>query len=223
MYCMPQSIVGERKYRTKPIPAEVSRCYEVLIRNLLEYEIPKEPKLINLSPEADKLLESFASEVESKMKTEYADIPDWAGKLVGAVLRISGLLCRAANSHCSDFLDCSDPLFVDESTMTGAIAIGRYFTEHSRAAYSLMGADDLVKQSQYLLDGIVKNGLMEFTRRDIMRICRSFKTADAVQPVLNHLADLGYIALKETENIAAKGRPANQSYLVNPLLYPQAA
>lgn len=223
MYCMPQSIVGERKYRTKPIPAEVSRSYEVVIRNLLEDEIPKTPKLINLSPEADKLLESFACEVESKMKTEYADIPDWTGKLVGAVLRISGLLCRAANSHCSDFLDLSDSMVVDEETMAGAIAIGRYFTEHSRAAYSLMGADDLVKQSQYALDGIVKNGLLEFTRRDIMRICRSFKTADAVQPVLNHLADLGYIALKESGNAPTKGRPTNQSYLVNPLLYSQAA
>ena len=107
--------------------------------------------------------------------------------------------------------------------MAGAIAIGRYFTEHSRAAYSLMGADDLVKQSQYALDGIVKNSLREFTRRDIMRICRSFKTADAVQPVLNHLADLGYIALKESGNTPTKGRPTNQSYLVNPLLYSQAA
>ena len=223
MYCMPQSKVGDRKYRTHPIPDEVSRCYEVLIRNLLQEETPQTPELIRLSPEADKLLEGFACEVESKLKTEYADIPDWAGKLVGAVLRISGLLCRAANSHYSDFLDCSDPLIVDESTMAGAIAIGRYFTEHSRAAYSLMGADDLVKQSQYALDGIVKNGLLEFTRRDIMRICRSFKKADQVQPVLNHLADLGYVALKETEQTCGKGRPANPTYLVNPLLYRQAA
>ena len=223
MYCMPQSIVGDRKYRTQPIPVEVSRCYDVLIRNLLQDEMPKTPELIRLSSEADSLLEDFACEVESKMKTEYSDIPDWAGKLVGAVLRISGLLCRATNAHCSDFLDLSDSLVVDKDTMAGAIAIGRYFTEHSRAAYSLMGADDLVKQSQYMLDAIVKNGLLEFTRRDIMRMCRSFKTADAVQPVLNHLADLGYVALKESDNTVTKGRPANQTYLVNPLLYRQAA
>lgn len=223
MYCMPQSKVGDRKYRTQPIPDEVSRCYEVLIRNLLQEETPKTPELIRLSPEADKLLENFACDVESKLKTEYSDIPDWAGKLVGAVLRISGLLCRAANAHCSDFLDLSDSMTVDEATMAGAIAIGRYFTEHSRAAYSLMGADDLVKQSQYTLDAIVKNGLTEFTRRDIMRMCRSFKKVEQVQPVLNHLADLGYVVLKETEQIPGKGRPANPTYLVNPLLYQAAA
>lgn len=223
MYCMPQSRVGERKYRTKPIPDEVSRCYEVLIRNLLQEETPKTPELIRLSPEANKLLESFAGEVEGKLKNEYSDIPDWAGKLTGAVLRISGLLCRAANAHCSDFLDISDSMIVSEETMAGAISVGRYFTEHSRAAYSLMGADDLVKQSRYTLDAIMKNGLLEFSRRDIMRICRSFKKAEQVQPVLNHLADLGYVALKETEQTFGKGRPANPTYLVNPLLYRQAA
>ena len=223
MYCMPQSKVGDRKYRTQPIPDEVSHCYEVLIRNLLNEETPKTPELIYLSPDADKLLEDFACDVESKMKTEYADIPDWAGKLVGAVLRISGLLCRASNATCVDFLDIPESMVVSREEMAGAIAIGRYFTEHSRAAYSLMGADNLLKQSQYTLDAIVKNGLLEFTRRDIMRICRSFKTADAVQPVLNHLADLGYVALKETEQTFGKGRPANPTYLVNPLLYRQAA
>ena len=223
MYCMPQSKVGDRKYRTQPIPDEVSRCYEVLIRNLLQEETSKTPELIRLSPEADKLLEGFACEVESKLKTEYSDIPDWAGKLIGAVLRISGLLCRAANAHCSDFLDLSDSIIVDEETMASAIAVGRYFTEHSRAAYSLMGADDLIKQSQYTLDAIMKNGLLEFTRRDIMRMCRSFKKVEQVQPVLNHLADLGYVALKETEQTFGKGRPANPTYLVNPLLYQAAA
>ena len=223
MYCMPQSMVGDRKYRTQPIPDEVSRCYDVLIRNLLQEGTPKTPELIRLSPEADNLLEAFSCEIESKMKTEYSDIPDWTGKLAGAVLRISGLLCRAANAHCSDFLDISDSMIVSGETMAGAIAIGRYFTEHSRAAYSLMGADDLVKQSQYTLDAIMKNGLLEFTRRDIMRMCRSFKKAEQVQPVLNHLADLGYVALKDTEQTSGKGRPANPTYLVNPLLYRQAA
>ena len=114
-------------------------------------------------------------------------------------------------------------MVVDEETMAGAIAIGKYFTEHSRAAYSLMGADDLVKQSQYTLDAIVKNGLLEFSRRDIMRICRSFKKTVQVQPVLNHLTDLGYLALKEAEQPAGKGRPNNPAYLVNPLLYRDAA
>ena len=161
--------------------------------------------------------------MERKLKTEYVDIADWAGKLVGAVLRIAGVLCRASVIRSDGFLEDPAPLVVDEATMQDAISIGRYFTEHSRAAFSLMGADSLVKQSQYLLDAISKNGLVEFTRRDIMRLCRSFKTADEVQPVLNHLAEYGYIAMKGSNAPTGKGRPAGQVYLVNPCLYEKAS
>ena len=223
MYCMPTSIVGQRKYRTEPVPGEISYKYDALIQNLLEEEVDNAPEEITLSDGADRLLEAFSCEVESRLKTEYADIPDWAGKLVGAVLRIAGILCRASIIRGYAFLEDPEPLVVDEATMQNAITIGRYFTEHSRAAFSLMGADALVKNSQYLLDAIYKRGLEEFTRRDIMRICRSFKTADEVQPVLNHLEEYGYIAIKDSPTPYGKGRPSNTTYLVNPLLYETAA
>ena len=223
MYCMPHSKVGERKYRTQPIPDEVSRCYDLTIRNLLDEGTPQIPELICLTPEADKLLEAFSGEVENKLKNEFSDMPDWAGKLAGAVLRISGLLCRATNAKCADFLDIPESTWVSKEAMAGTIAIGRYFTEHARAAYTLMGADALVKQSQYALDAILKTGLLEFNRRDLMRLCRSFKTADAAQVVLNHLTDLGYLALKDGEQVPIKGRPSNPIYLVNPWLYQKSA
>ena len=198
LYCMPNSIVGNRKYRTEPIPADVARQYDLLIRNLLEEEQEKTPEEITLTPEADEILEAFSYEIESKLKTEYADMADWAGKLVGAVLRIAGVLCRASVYRSVGFLESPEPLTVDKVTMQNAIAIGRYYTEHSAAAFFLMGADALVKQSQYMLDAITKSGLTQFSRRDIMRLCRSFKTADEVQPVLNHLTEYGYIAPKNT-------------------------
>ena len=108
MYCMPKSIVGERKYRTDPICAETSEKYDALIRNLLAEEKQGVPEEILLSPDADSLLEVFAYEVETKLKTEYADISDWAGKLVGAVLRIAGDLCRASVLRPMDYLRGQD-------------------------------------------------------------------------------------------------------------------
>ena len=223
LYCMPKSIVGNRRYRTKPIPADVARQYDLLIRNLLEEEQGEFPEEITLTPEADEMLEAFSYEIESKLKTEYADMADWAGKLVGAVLRIAGVLCRASVYRSNGFLESAEPLVVDEPTMANAIKIGRYYTEHSAAAFSLMGADALVKQSEYMLEAICKSGLTEFTRRDIMRLCRSFKTADEVQPVLNHLTEYGYIAPKISDSQNSKGRPAGQTYLVNPYLYGKAS
>ena len=216
LYCMPTSKVGSRKYRSESIPAEVATTYEFVIRDLLEEEAGEVPQIIPLSAEADKLLEEFANELEPKLREEYSDISDWAGKLTGAVLRISALLCRSSVMVSNPFeMDAAD-LVVSGETMANAIRIGRYYLEHARAAYSLMGADPAVKQCKYVLSAISKYGLTEVNRRDIMRICRSFKTAEEVQPVLNRLVEYGYLAVKDDGNYATGGRPANPTYLVNP-------
>ncbi|MBR0535871.1 MAG: DUF3987 domain-containing protein [Clostridia bacterium] len=216
LYCMPKSIVGGRRYRTEPIAKEITEQYSILINDLLSEEQSAIPEEITLSPDADELLESFSNEVENKLNNDFAEVSDWAGKLVGAVLRIAGVLCRASVIRGSDFLNDIEPLLVDETIMKNAITIGRYFTEHSISAFSLMGADSLTKQSLYVLNAIKKNGLVEFTRRDIMRLCRTFKNADEVQAVFNHLTEYGYIAPKDLVAANTKGRPTNPTYIVNP-------
>ena len=100
--------------------------------------------------------------------------------------------------------------------MQNAISVGRYYTEHSKAAFSLMGADPIVKQCKYVLSAIKKNGFAEFTRRDIMRICRGIRTAEEVQPVIDRLSEYGYVVAKPISGYTGTGRPAAQIYLVNP-------
>ena len=219
LYCIPTSYVGSRKYRSAPVPKEVRLAYETQIRNMLEDEYPKEPEIITLSPEADEMIEAFAEELEPKLKDEYSDISDWAGKLIGNTHRIAGLLCRASVFRCHDFLVEPEPLVIDAATMANAIRIARYFTEHARAAFSLMGADITVKQSKYVLNAIRNTGLAEFNNRDIMRLCRSFKKVDDLRPVLDHLVDYGYIAVKDAGTYSGKGRPPAQTYIVNPCIY----
>ena len=219
LYCIPTSYVGSRKYRSLPVPDEISQAYEMQIRNMLEDEYSKEPEIITLSPEADKMIETFAEELEPKLKEDYSDISDWAGKLIGNTHRIAGLLCRASVYRCHDFLEDPEPLVIDAPTMANAIRIARYFVEHARAAFSLMGADNTVKQSKYVLNAIRNAGLAEFNKRDIMRLCRSFKKADELQPVLDHLVDYGYIAVKDAGIYSGKGRPPAQTYIVNPWIY----
>lgn len=219
LYCMPQSNVGNRRYRSEEIPAEVYQNYERCIRNLLSAEPDNKPEIITLSPEADAMLEAFAEELEPKLLTEHYEIREWAGKLVGTIARISGLLCRTESCRTYDFLDDPEPLVVSGADMQNAILIGRYYLEHAKAAFSLMGADDGAKKCQYVLDAIVKAGLSEFTRRDVMRLCRALKTAAEMQPVLDQLVDYGYLVPKDSASPSGKGRPPAQSYLVNPRIY----
>lgn len=221
LYCMPASYVGSRRYRTQAVPPETYAAYERCIRNLLEDEYGEEPEIITLSEAADRLIEAFAEELEPKLRGEYADIADWAGKLVGNVLRIAALICRASTHRSNEFLDVPEPLVVDGDTMSAAIRIGRYFIDHAKAAYMLMGADPVVSRCRKVLGVVKLKNLSEFSRRDIMRLCQSFKTADDVQQALSRLIDYGYVAEKIPEKVHGKGRPPAPRYLVNPHVFEQ--
>ncbi|MEE1597205.1 DUF3987 domain-containing protein, partial [Acidaminococcus fermentans] len=87
-----------------------------------------------LSLEADRELEAFANWLEPKLTNDYAEMADWAGKLVGNVLRLSGLLCRASVYQSHDFLMVQDALSVTGKTMSDAIRLGKYYLNHAQAA-----------------------------------------------------------------------------------------
>lgn len=208
LYSMPKSTVGSRSFSTKPIPEGVRARYQALIETILSSDNEQEP--ISLDDGAREVLEDLFNEIEGRLKRDLAEISDWAGKFVGAVLRISGIL------HVMKYP--KDSMFdaVDRETMEHAVIIGRYFLAHAKAAYSLMGADTVNKDARHLLSFIKRERLAEFSRRDAMRLCRSFKTADSLQPVLNRLCEYGYIAVKPQEPAPGIGRRPSEVYVTNP-------
>lgn len=208
LYSMPKSTVGSRSFSTKPIPEGVRARYQALIETILSGDNEQEP--ISLDDGAREALEDLFNEIEGRLKGDLAEISDWAGKFVGAVLRISGIL------HVMKYP--KDSMFdaVDRKTMEHAVTIGRYFLAHAKAAYSLMGADTVNKDAQHLLSFIKRERLAEFSRRDAMRLCRSFKTADSLQPVLNRPCEYGYIAVKPQEPVPGIGRRPSEAYVTNP-------
>ena len=218
LYSMPVSSVGSRRYRSEAVTDGIYRAYERLVVNLLDDEYPAKPQIITLSPEADSELESFANWLEPKLTTDYAEMADWAGKLVGNVLRMSGLLCRAGTYQSHDFLDTHGALTVSGKTMADAIRLGRYFLNHAQAAYSVLPEDAMYRNADMILQRIKERKLTAFDRRAAMRMCRTFKTVDSIQPVLDFLEDYGYIAQKP-QKYSGTGRPPLPKYAVNPKFY----
>ena len=219
LYCIPRSLVGKRRFNTAPIPYEEKQRYSDIIEEILD-ENKTEPELITLSPEALKLLEDFSESLEPKLRGEYADISDWAGKLVGNVLRLAGILTRADKPRFEAVtFDDPEPLIADVKIMQNAITLGSYFVQHAKAAYDLMGADEVTENAKYILNAVTKRRVEKFTRRDVMRMCRRFKTAGEVQPALDVLVDRGFLwaDVKETKEFK---KPKGSEYLVNPVLYP---
>ena len=197
------------------MPDAVYRRYEQKIVNMLEEEYPGKPVVISLSPEASELLTAFAEEIEPKLKTDYAEIADWAGKLVGNTLRIAGLLCRAGVYRAPEFLNDDDALVVDGATMANAIRLGRYYLSHALAVYDVIPEATMHRQAERILQMIRENNLTEFNRRMAMRYCRSFKTVAEIQPVLDFLDDYGYI-IRKPDKAVTSGRPPLPKYAVNP-------
>ena len=210
LYSIPKSFRGNRKFYTNPISDAVKASYNHLIRTLLVNNQNDEP--LRLTQGATLVLEKIYLNTESRFHTDLAEIESWAGKYTGAVLRIAGLLHIAENNGIPEFSD------VSEQTMKNAVRIGEYFLEHAKAAYSLMGADPVNKQGEYLLSKIQKAQVCEFSRRDAMRMCRGIKTAESIQPVLNRLCEYGYIAPKPMEPALGVGRRPSEVYLTNPIL-----
>lgn len=227
LYCMPKSAVGHRRYRTAGIPETVKESYTALLTNLLDDEIndARVPKLIRLSDEADKLLEEFYDRTEPQIPAEYAELSGWMGKLVGTVLRIAGIftralvadrIARASFDEIQDMDTDTDNLLVSGDTMKGAIAIGEYYLEHARAAFSLMGGDEVTSNAMFALEVIGRKGLNGFKTADLMRASKKFKTADATNEVLKRLTEMGYLR-KETPESKKSGRPPAPKYNVNPI------
>lgn len=208
LFSMPRSALGRRRFETAPIPESVKQDYASLFCKLLADRMDHAP--IQLTDDAYAILETVFYDTERRLQTDLADIPDWAGKYVGAVLRIAGLLHVAENPELTDFEELS------AETMQNAVQIGEYFIAHAKAAFSLMGADPVTKQCEYLLEHIRRAGLEQFSKRDAMRLCRQFKTADALQPVLNRLCEYGYLAPVPSPETRGNGRKPSDVYRTNP-------
>jgi hypothetical protein len=213
LYSIPTSTVGKRKFGSNPITEATAASYHNIINLLLNYN-PDEPRIISLAPEAYKLLEAYAEKFEPMLKDELSDIADWAGKFIGTVLRIAGLLYIA---DCMPLND-TDILTVPKNIMQNAIIIGEYFLEHAKAAYQMMGADETAEHCRYILRQMQKSPSENIGLRDIMRFCRKFKTAEQALIPINRLCEYDYLREAQTE-YSGKGRPQTKTWEVNPKAY----
>jgi replicative DNA helicase len=228
LYALPVNTVGSRTIAPPAVPEEIAERYRVdlyaLARSLLdEREAAKlvgseDPIVLTLTAPAAVRLTEFEAEIEPRLHPHHGDlahIADWASKLVGAVARIAGLLHLAAR------LRDGWALPVNDATITDAVTIGRYLTDHALAVFDLMGgADPTLDDARYLLAWIERNRVKSFTRRELFTALPRgrFAKVDALDPPLVLLVDHGYIRpLPLPERPAGPGRPPSPAFEVNPL------
>jgi DNA primase (bacterial type) len=216
LYAIPDSNIGNRTIDPPAVPEHVRHSYKANIKKLLKAAYPgngSQSQVVStliLGDDAKDMLREFETWLEPQLAGhgELGSIQDWASKLAGAVVRITGILYIAKNID--NPLLASTKIGVD--TISAAITIGQYLICHAKKAFDLMGANEDRESALDILDWIKSQGKQEFTRRDVYcAMHNQFKKATDTDPSLNLLIEHGYI--KETES----KRKDQRKFSVNPI------
>ncbi|MFD5437035.1 YfjI family protein [Kitasatospora sp. NPDC127067] len=221
LYSMPESLVGRRKSLPDLIPDEVADEYERKVTALtLAMADWTDPAVLTTTPEAGAALVAFQDRIEPRLAPcgALGHISEWAGKLVGATVRIAGLLHLA--EHGGD--GYKQPITVD--TVERAIRLGEYFTTHALNVFEAMGADKALAGARTVLKHLTDYPAPSFSRRDLMaKLSRAeFPTVTVLESALGLLEEHGWLRHEPAppRPPGTRGRPPAPRYATHPQLHP---
>lgn len=216
LYSIPVSRIGSRSYETKDIPEPARKKYNDLIYSLLGIPDVVENREIRFSEKAHNMSRIFFDEIEHRLIDDLEDIDTWAGKFHGQVMRIAGVL------HCIKHELGAYNVLLEDDTMRAAIEIGRYFLEHAKAAFEIMGAneDEATQDAKYILKRLDSIEQKEINKRELIRLCQKINL-DRLECGMAVLRERGYIRIDKVKT-SGKGRPSeviflNPEYIINVL------
>ncbi|MGO9239515.1 MAG: DUF3987 domain-containing protein [Bryobacteraceae bacterium] len=222
LYSLPANLLGRRDTDPPSVPEYVRTAYHDNVLALLRIPFGKKEggerthEVLTLDQDAQHRLQLFQQSVEPQLSEfgEMGNMTDWGGKLVGAVVRIAGLLHMA---ECAD-AEASRYNPISLNTISQAIRIGEYLIPHAWAAFALMGTDEAIENAKAILRWIGQKGLDHFQRRDVQQAMRGrFKRAAEVEAPLAILVEHGMIRQRPEKPIDGPGRSPSPMYDVNPL------
>jgi hypothetical protein len=222
LFSMPVNIVGRREIGSAPVSDVSHQTYVRTVRALAAIEPLTDPngkpcsRMLYLTRDADKLLRKFERELEPRLAPdgELGSIADWASKLAGAIVRLSGILWLAENAE--TLSPWPEKISVD--TVRRAVTLGEYFTEHAKAVFAEMGSDQELENARLLLRWIKKSELTSFSKRDAHQAHRArFKKVADLEPALDLLESHRYIREQPGLTVRGPGRKPSQTFNVNPL------
>lgn len=107
---------------------------------------------------------------------------------------------------------------IQADTMRAVLSLASLLTEHAKAAFCLMGADDAIECAKTILKWISDERLESFTARSCLdRVKGKWPKMSLVNPGLVVLEERGFIIPCDRER-TGRGRPS-RLYAVNPLTF----
>lgn len=195
LYSFPKSFLGYRNVEPETVPETVEAEYAANIERFLNLS-DSETKTLNLSDEALTYLVEEQKWVEKEMQDKNlgTGMTGWLSKLVGSIIRISGILHVIENVERVDSLDKE----IKEDTLRRAFFLRDYLISHAEKGFGIMGVDEKEEDLEYLLEMIKercrKDEAREITYRDVYESVKGrFKTAAVYREKLTELEEVYWI------------------------------
>ncbi|MGE7942213.1 YfjI family protein [Lysinibacillus xylanilyticus] len=200
LIAIPEDLLGKRDvYNAKPVDSETKYLYNNLISKLLSFE-DKESVALELSSESYDVLKKFEHHVEKLFLPEqlYCDsLKSWGGKIIGNLLRITGLLHVA--KHTDITKEKSDiPTIIEVKTLKNALKLKEYFDSQIINAFGIMFNKESNDMAQYLLRKLEQltkeKEKRKVPKQDLWQKTKKiFTTAHPFNLALKTLEERGYI------------------------------
>jgi hypothetical protein len=215
LYALPVSKVGHRRAGAASVPDEIASKYTTLIATLArDFHAWTDPAILRLDPHTAAGVIALEEAVEPQLADngDLASLADWGAKLVGAIVRIAGLL------HLAEHGEPGHRIPVALDTLQRAQRIGSYYKRHAIVAFERMRVDQTIDDARYLLAVLGRLGQPTVSRREIFTAASRgrFKQAADLDPAIKVLLDHGWLAEIPVETPTGRGRPPSPRWHVHP-------
>ncbi|GHV55681.1 hypothetical protein FACS1894216_18590 [Synergistales bacterium] len=193
-----QSRVGDRKPVSGALNWRMEQNFKTLCHAMLCAESTGD---ITFDDDGFTVYCDFFNRIEPMLSPdggEFAFMGDWAGKLVGTMTRLAGLI------HCiSAFEADSDPLDtqINADEARAAIEFADFFLAHAKAVYGEQGEPQEVGYARYLWKRLKAFGKSGVSRSEIY-VATKNKRGFNLDAALDELKRRGYV---RTENLRREG------------------
>lgn len=223
LYTIPGSLVGRRQVGAPAMAPAVAATYKANMMRLLarghaEGEMATDAEVIGYDAEAQDLLQRFERWLEPHLAAgaELGYMQDWAGKLAGAVVRISGLL------HVAERMDDEAPWgrTVSRDTAARAITLAAYLIEHAEATYDEMGSNAVLDGARIIVEWARRKDARAFSRRELQQaLKRYFRNAKDLDASLKVMCEEQILRTCQPKTPAGPGRKPGPWYEINPAAF----
>jgi len=211
LFSFPESRAGNRNFQSPEIPCRLQRDYEELITRLLRMKSPVDMPVIRANKGAYNIFKDYFDYIEERLKPggQFEYIKEWANKQFARCLKIAGILHLC--EHSADELP-------DEQTAMRAVNISMWAENQAIKAFSGAAVEDEnTSKARYIVSKIKDKRGGVLTGRELLRVCRRFKSIAELEEPLSLLCDMNYLQEQSTDYSGTGRKPCTQ-YSVSPLI-----